>query len=164
MKNLILKYGIISGLIGLLCFFTAYFLGIPTRGNRYFIIVVLVILYLPSFLSIRKYKQLNNNEVTFLKALWMGFASGIIASLVFAIYTATYYYLINPDFAASDLRDTEILFSKQMGYKGAELISKMEAEKEKLSAWNESITKFKGSFIFCTIVAFANALFFCKKD
>ncbi len=94
----------------------------------------------------------------------MGFASGIIASLVLAIYTAAYYYIINPDFASSDLRDTEILFSKQMGYTGAELISKLEAEKDKLSAWNELVTKFKGSFIYCSIVALVNALFFFKKD
>jgi hypothetical protein len=51
-----------------------------------------------------------------------------------------------------------------MGYTGAELISKLEAEKDKLSAWNELVTKFKGSFIYCSIVALLNALFFFKKD
>lgn len=163
MNKIILKYGIVSGLIGVFSFLIVFFLGVPSRGNLFIIIFLLITLYLPSFLSIKQYKKANNNEVTFYKALWIGIASGFIASLVIAVYSAVYYYILNPDYATSDIKDLELVF-KQMGVKGVELAKQMELEKQKLSPLNELYRKFIGSIFFSLIMALVNALFFFKKD
>jgi hypothetical protein len=162
MKKIVFKYGIISGFIGALTLIVPYYMDIPTRGNRFLIMIVFMALYFSSFLAIWEARKIDNNEIRFLKALKMGVSAGLIASLFFSFFTAIYYFLLNPDFASSDLKDIEIMLKQQ--YQGAELQQKLIAYKNEVSAWNEAFTKLKGSTITSVILAVVNALMFCKKD
>lgn len=158
-----IKYGLVAGMLSGTMMVVAFYSGIPTRGNRVLTIINLILMYLPSLLSIYTARKYNGGEITFKKAISVGISSGILTGFVFALFTATYYYILNPNFADKYLVDIEISL-KQAGITGDELKKQMAEWVADMSPGNQTFKVFFGSTILAAILAAINALILCKKD
>lgn len=158
-----LKYGILAGSLSGTMMMIAFFSGIPTRGNNYLLLGHLLFMYLSSFLSIYMAKKFNGGEIEFSKALRVGVSAALLMGLIFASFTACYYYILNPNFADKYLVDIEISL-KQAGIIGAELKKQMAEWKEDMSAYNQTLKILISSSLIAIILAAINSLIFCKKD
>ena len=158
-----IRYGLAAGIIIGTIMVTAFYSGIPTRGNKYLTISNLIIMYLPSFLTIYSARKFNGGEILFKDALRIGVSASILTSIVFTIFTATYYYLLNPNFAIKYLVDIEISL-KQAGITGVELKKQMAEWAADMSPGNQTFKTFFSATILTSIIAAINALILCKKD
>ncbi|WP_340201610.1 DUF4199 domain-containing protein [Ascidiimonas sp. W6] len=101
MKKTILKFGLYSGLSGLILFTLALVLGKQLSFSSQEVIgyasIVTSLLFV--FFAIKHYRdQENNGAVTFSKALLIGILISLFASIAFGIVDAIYIKYINPDF------------------------------------------------------------------
>jgi hypothetical protein len=120
-------------------------------------------MYLPSLLTIYSARKVNGGEILFKDALKIGLSASILTSMLFSLFTATYYYVLNPNFAVKYLVDIEISL-KQAGVTGAELKKQMAEWAADISPWNQTFKTFFSATIFTAILAAINALILCKKD
>jgi hypothetical protein len=157
------KYGLTAGILCGSIMVTAFYSGISTRGNSYLTISNLFLMYLPSLLTIYSARKVNGGEILFKDALKIGLSASILTSMVFSLFTATYYYVLNPNFAVKYLVDIEISL-KQAGVTGAELKKQMAEWAADISPWNQTFKTFFSATIFTAILAAINALILCKKD
>jgi hypothetical protein len=158
-----IKYGILAGALSGTIMVIAFYAGYPTKGNRYLTVINLILMYAPSFLAIYSVRKVNEGEITFKNALKIGILASVIGIFIYTCFSATYYYILNPNFANKYLPDIEISL-KQAGVTGAELKKQMAEWREELSAFNRTITIFFGSSILSSILGGINALVLCKKD
>jgi hypothetical protein len=158
-----IRYGLAAGIICGTIMVIAFYTGIPTRGNKYLSITNLLFMYIPSFLTIYSGRKANGGEILFKDAIKIGVSAGILTAMVFSLFTASYYYVLNPDFATKYLADIEISL-KQAGIKGAELKKQMGEWAADMSPSNQTFKTFFASTILNSILAAINALILCKKD
>jgi hypothetical protein len=158
-----IRYGLAAGILCGSIMVIAFYSGIPTRGNRFLNISNLIFMYLPSLLTIYSARKVNGGEILFKDAIKIGVSASILTAMVFSLFTATYYYLLNPNFATKYLVDIEISL-KQAGITGAELKKQMGEWAADMSAGNQTFKTFFATTIFTTILAAINALILCKKD
>ncbi len=129
MKNTVLKYGTISGLIAAILMFTSVLIEKRTGlGSSSEVIgyVGMVLSFIPLFLGVRSYRQTEGQGyVTFWKALNVGILIIVISGVFYTVSWLIVYYRVTPDFAdkysaytiaeikasGKDLKDT--LFVKQ---------------------------------------------------
>lgn len=158
-----LRYGSLSGIAIGLFMLTLYYFRIPTPGNPYALITNLLLSMSSPFFAIWHLKKYLGGEIDFKTALRIGILAGFITAVIFAIFTAIYYYFINPDYADKYLKDIAISI-KQSGVTGKEFNKQMAEWKEEFTAFNQTYNIFiKNSFLGC-ILALINALILCKKD
>lgn len=158
-----LRYGIISGNLAGLVMTTAFFLGIPTKGNPVLMLILLILIYMQSFMTIYHSRRFFEGEITFKNAFITSTASSMLYTIFFASYTLFYYTQLNPHFADKHLIDIEISL-KHSGISAAEVQKQMSEWRADLTALNQTKNLFFGCSAFVIILSAINALILCKKD
>lgn len=131
MKSIVLKYGVISGLITV-----AIMLGSTLYEQRngfgatpsIVAYIGVILIFIPIYLGIRNYREIEGKGfITFWKALNTGIIIIVISGVLFAISKVVIYYWITPDYpekysaymmqqiklSGKDLQDT-VLVKQQM--------------------------------------------------
>lgn len=162
-----LKKGLIVGIAaGVACGLSQlipFLLGYSPRNNPLANLMLLLCVFFGPFAAIYTVKKINGGEITFFQALKVGVVSALVSTTVFILFTAVYYYVLNPNFAVQYLKDIEISL-KSSGVTGKEFKEQMESWKEDFSPENQLITKYVSMSIFASFFGLINAVILCKKD
>lgn len=120
MKNLILKYGIISGLISSIVgtlnwFVIAKPLGVTISQTVGFTTIALVLLCIP--LGVKYYKNnINNGVISLKESFKIGFGITSVSGIVMAIHSIIFFALQKDEFLEwqiQDMTDAELLVHNQ---------------------------------------------------
>lgn len=131
MKNVVLKYGTISGLIGAALMFTTVLIqkkyGFASNSELLGYLGI-ALSFIPMFLGVRKFRETEGGgSITFWKALSIGVVIMVVSGIFYALSWLIIYYKVTPDFpekyaafaieqmktTGKDLKDT-VLVKQQM--------------------------------------------------
>jgi len=108
MKNIVIKYGIISGL----CMAVLLFISIPVASNVGYNAIGMVLFigkiaaFIPIYFAIRYYRKTEGNGMlTFFKGFNIGILIVVITSLFYALSWIMLYYWVTPDFPDKYFQD-----------------------------------------------------------
>ena len=110
MKKILLKYGIITGILitSFIFFYFIIFYPLLIENSEYCSLglIGLIGVFLPSFFGIMEYREkINNRYITFKKALIIGLLIALIGILLYLLYFTFDYHFMHPS-----LLDREIAF------------------------------------------------------
>jgi hypothetical protein len=163
MKITAIKYGALGGTLCGIMMTAAFYAGIQTKNNEYLTLGTLLLNFSACFFPIREVRQKLGGEIEFKKAIGISISAGILAAIVFSIFTITYYTILNPNFADPYLNDIEISL-KQAGLKGEALKNEMQQWRQDLTAINQTAKTLLGFSFLNSIFAAISSLILCKKD
>jgi predicted membrane protein len=151
MKNTVLKFGLLSLLLGAILFMLGLTLGgsldFSTQEVIGYSTMVASLVFV--FFGIKHYRdRVNDGKVSFGKAFLLGFLISVFAGIGFGIVDYIYTTVINPDFAQEYL--STMLSNMEASMSAAEFETQKEALTTQMEAYGGS--GFMAFIMFATVV------------
>ncbi|AOW19232.1 DUF4199 domain-containing protein [Urechidicola croceus] len=98
-KSTILNYGLILGFFSIIVHLIQYSLGKHLEQDWKFSVLSLLVTVVLIYLGTKKFKELNENSLTFGQGLKIGVGIAVISAIVFILYNFIFMNFIEPDIA-----------------------------------------------------------------
>jgi len=121
-KSVVIKYGTISGLVGIILFIIQDFAGIAGNQEYSWLSTIISVLIVGTFIFLAQKEYINGGDgfMSYGEGLGIGTLMSLVSGIISSIFTFIYISYVNPAFL-DNIREQQVIAMEEQGMSDAQI-------------------------------------------